>query len=170
MRPSLPASCRSISSSCRWISCPSAPTRATDPRGSARSTCGALRMCVSRRRFTVAGTSGACAREPWLPISWWGWARPCPGRGRDEGRDPAHRRAAPATAGRAQWSRGCLAERVGGTSGPAQPEPGLDGVDGELLLLALRDLALSTGSACTSASVEPSYVLRSEERRGGKET
>lgn len=33
-------------------------------------------------------------------------------------------------------------------------------VDGELLLLALRDLALSTGSACTSASVEPSYVLR----------
>src|SRR5690554_8058111 len=40
-----------------------------------------------------------------------------------------------------------------------------DGVDGELLLLALRDLALSTGSACTSASVEPS---RSEERRVGK--
>ena len=34
------------------------------------------------------------------------------------------------------------------------------GVDGELMLLALRDLALSTGSACTSASVEPSYVLR----------
>ncbi|WP_373186499.1 IscS subfamily cysteine desulfurase [Halopseudomonas sp.] len=34
------------------------------------------------------------------------------------------------------------------------------GVDGELLLLALKDLALSSGSACTSASVEPSYVLR----------
>ena len=34
------------------------------------------------------------------------------------------------------------------------------GVDGELLLLALKDLALSTGSACTSAAVEPSYVLR----------
>ena len=33
-------------------------------------------------------------------------------------------------------------------------------VDGELLLLGLRDLALSTGSACTSACVEPSYVLR----------
>lgn len=33
------------------------------------------------------------------------------------------------------------------------------GVDGELLLLALKDLALSSGSACTSASVEPSYVL-----------
>jgi cysteine desulfurase len=34
------------------------------------------------------------------------------------------------------------------------------GVDGELLLMALKDLALSSGSACTSASVEPSYVLR----------
>ncbi len=34
------------------------------------------------------------------------------------------------------------------------------GVDGETLLMALDDLAVSTGSACTSASVEPSYVLR----------
>jgi len=33
-------------------------------------------------------------------------------------------------------------------------------VDGESLMLALRDLALSSGSACTSASLEPSYVLR----------
>ena len=34
------------------------------------------------------------------------------------------------------------------------------GVDGELLLLALKDLALSSGSACNSASVGPSFVLR----------
>ena len=34
------------------------------------------------------------------------------------------------------------------------------GVDGELLLLSLKELALSSGSACTSAAVEPSYVLR----------
>ncbi|WP_053980033.1 IscS subfamily cysteine desulfurase [Marinagarivorans algicola] len=34
-----------------------------------------------------------------------------------------------------------------------------EGVEGETLLTALRDLAVSTGSACTSASVEPSYVL-----------
>jgi cysteine desulfurase len=33
-------------------------------------------------------------------------------------------------------------------------------VEGESLLLALADIAVSSGSACTSASVEPSYVLR----------
>ncbi len=36
----------------------------------------------------------------------------------------------------------------------------VEGVDGEALLMALKDLAVSTGSACNSASVEPSYVLR----------
>lgn len=34
-------------------------------------------------------------------------------------------------------------------------------IDGESLLMSLRDLALSTGSACMSVSVEPSYVLTS---------
>jgi cysteine desulfurase len=37
---------------------------------------------------------------------------------------------------------------------------GFAGVDGETLLMALDDVAVSSGSACTSASVEPSYVLR----------
>ncbi len=35
-----------------------------------------------------------------------------------------------------------------------------ENVDGENLLLSLRDVAVSTGSACTSASVLPSYVLK----------
>jgi cysteine desulfurase len=34
------------------------------------------------------------------------------------------------------------------------------GVDSESLLMALDDVALSSGSACTSATVEPSHVLR----------
>ena len=34
------------------------------------------------------------------------------------------------------------------------------GIDGENLLMSFRDVAVSSGSACTSASVEPSYVLK----------
>jgi cysteine desulfurase len=37
---------------------------------------------------------------------------------------------------------------------------GFSSVDGETLMIALDDVAVSSGSACTSASVEPSYVLR----------
>lgn len=48
---------------------------------------------------------------------------------------------------------------------PTQRLPGhlnvaFAGVEGEVLLTALSDIAVSSGSACTSASVEPSYVLR----------
>ncbi|BDX02193.1 cysteine desulfurase IscS [Marinomonas pontica] len=37
---------------------------------------------------------------------------------------------------------------------------GFSDVDGEVLLMSLSDVAVSSGSACTSASLEPSYVLR----------
>ena len=48
---------------------------------------------------------------------------------------------------------------------PSQRLPGainicVGGVEGEALLLSRRELAISTGSACTSASLEPSHVLR----------
>ena len=43
---------------------------------------------------------------------------------------------------------------------PGHLNVAFEGLDGELLLTALSDIAVSTGSACTSASLEPSYVLR----------
>jgi cysteine desulfurase len=52
---------------------------------------------------------------------------------------------------------------VHGRSAPRLPgllNVSFDGVTGEALLGALRGLAVSTGSACTSGSLEPSYVLR----------
>ena len=50
---------------------------------------------------------------------------------------------------------GSLQQRVAGNVNIS-----IAGVEGETLLMSLRDLALSTGSACTSASLEPSYVLK----------
>ena len=47
-----------------------------------------------------------------------------------------------------------------GNISPAHLNVCFSGVDGETLLLSLRDLAVSSGSACTSASLEPSYVLK----------
>ena len=54
-------------------------------------------------------------------------------------------------------------------NGPPLDSPGrLDGnlnmvfrrVDGEALMMSMRELAVSSGSACTSANPEPSHVLR----------
>jgi cysteine desulfurase len=52
---------------------------------------------------------------------------------------------------------------VNGTMQPRLPgnlNVTFDGVDAESLLIALPDVALSTGAACTSATVEPSHVLQ----------
>ena len=43
---------------------------------------------------------------------------------------------------------------------PGNLNVSFDGVEGEALLMSLRDVAVSSGSACTSGSLAPSYVLR----------
>ncbi len=50
---------------------------------------------------------------------------------------------------------GSLERRV-----PGNLNVGFSGVDAEALMAELPELAISTGSACTSAEVEPSYVLK----------
>jgi cysteine desulfurase len=50
---------------------------------------------------------------------------------------------------------GDFEQRIAGNLNLAFPD-----VEGEVLLIRLKDIALSTGSACTSAAIEPSYVLR----------
>lgn len=43
---------------------------------------------------------------------------------------------------------------------PGHLNVAFEGVDGEMLLTAMNGVAVSSGSACTSASLEPSYVLK----------
>jgi len=54
------------------------------------------------------------------------------------------------------WLNGHATRRVAGILSVS-----VDGVEGEALLLALDDLAVSSGSACASTHAQPSYVLRS---------
>jgi cysteine desulfurase len=63
------------------------------------------------------------------------------------------------------WARLQALGGVGLNGDPQQCLPGalnvhVSDVEGEFLLRSLKDIALSTGSACTSASLEPSHVLR----------
>lgn len=63
------------------------------------------------------------------------------------------------------WQGVCMMEAVQINGDLEHSYPGIinisfNYVEGESLIMALKDLAVSSGSACTSASLEPSYVLR----------
>ena len=53
------------------------------------------------------------------------------------------------------YVNGDMAQRV-----PHNLNVSFNYVEGESLIMAIKDIAVSSGSACTSASLEPSYVLR----------
>ena len=85
----------------------------------------------------------------------------CRGVGRADGENEAIRRL------RDRLAAG-LMDAIGECTRNGHPTERLPGnlnlsfaqVQGEALLMALKNVAVSSGSACTSASVEPSYVLR----------
>lgn len=63
------------------------------------------------------------------------------------------------------WSHLCQVPGTELNGHPSQRVPGIlnvsfESVDSETLIAALDDVAVSSGSACTSAVIEPSYVLR----------
>lgn len=63
------------------------------------------------------------------------------------------------------WQGLCKIEQIHLNGDPVHRVPhnvniSVDHVEGEALIMALQGLAVSSGSACTSASLEPSYVLK----------
>ena len=133
------------------------------PRGSAPCTsAGASRRCGWRRCSTAAATSAGSGagrwRSPWRSA----WARPSALAGERREAEAARLREL-----RDRLHAG-IAARVPGirlNGHPTERLPGnlnlsFAGVEGEALMMAMRDVAVSSGSACTSANPEPSHVLR----------
>ena len=123
---------------------------------------GATRTFDSRLFSTAAGTSRACAAARFLFRASLVSARPV-----KSPRPSGNRRSRPFVGLREKLREGIQLqlEDVSFNGHPKRRIPGnlnlsFAYVDGEALMMAMRDIAVSSGSACTSASVEPSYVLR----------
>jgi cysteine desulfurase len=130
------------------------------PRASAPCTCAASRACASKRRCTAAATSAACARAPWPRTRSSAWAKPSAWPVKKWTANCRIRALRDRLAKGLQeieetYINGDMEHRV-----PHNLNVSFNYVEGESLIMAIKDIAVSSGSACTSASLEPSYVLR----------
>ena len=116
---------------------------------------------ASRRRCTAAATSAACARARCRRTRCVGMGEAFAHRaGRDGRRERAHPHAAAAAGRRPDRHRAGLHQRRPRARVPHNLNISFNYVEGESLIMGVKGLAVSSGSACTSASLEPSYVLR----------
>ena len=147
---------RSASTSCRCRRTRRTARRAPEPWS---CLAGAARSCS--RCCTAAVRSGVCVRARWRRIRWWAWAQ----RSRWRAPGPQDETERIARLQNRLWhglaSLGGVLRNGGARSVPHLLNVSFEGVEGESLLAAIRPhIAVSTGSACTSATQEPSYVLR----------
>ena len=154
-----PWTCRRTTSTC-W---PSPGTRFTGRRVLARSTfAAATPACSSRPSSMAAATSAACAPARSTSPASSVWVRLA--------RSPSKRwrRKVSVCAGSGTASRTGLEAKLDEVFINGSMEHRLPNnlnmsfayVEGESLLMGINDIAVSSGSACTSATLEPSYVLK----------
>ena len=88
------------------------------------------------------------------------WMRVCACRGASGGNAASARVARSPVTRVWRVSAGCTSTARLPSASPTLSRVSIAGVEGESLVTGLTELALSTGSACNSATGEPSYVLR----------
>jgi cysteine desulfurase len=115
----------------------------------------------SKRRCTAAATSAACARARCPRTRSSAWARPSASPAKRWGTENERiRMLRDRLLARAAGHRAGVHQRRPGARVPHNLNISFNFVEGESLIMGIKGMAVSSGSACTSASLEPSYVLR----------